>query len=146
MCIRDRYYDGSSGRDGDEVDDEENLNYEDERVDEIEDENEIGDEGGDEIGEELGEDGSEEQREDGEKVQCHEVDLDYGDEKGEIAEEEEKAEVEEREAGLSLIHILCLVAPLGRVFVFGKFERLNCRGAVSYTHLDVYKRQGLADS
>ena len=59
-----QYYDGGSGRDGD---DEENLNYDDERIDEKEDENEIGevgeevcegagDEGGEEIGEELGED------------------------------------------------------------------------------------------
>ena len=42
-------------------------------------------------------DGSEEQLEDGEELQCHDVDLDYGDEEGEIVEEKE--EVEEREAG-----------------------------------------------
>ena len=98
--------DGGSGRDGDDVDDE------------CVDENEIGEEVGEEvcegavdeeIGEELGEDGSDEQLEDGEEVQCHKFDLDYGDEEGGIAEEEEVEEeegieeekegVEEREAG-----------------------------------------------
>ena len=62
------------------------------------------DEGDAEIGEELGEDavedGSGEQLEGGEEVQCHDVDLDYRDEKGEIVEDEEEKEgLEEREAG-----------------------------------------------
>ena len=61
-----------------------------------------GDECDEEIDEELGEDavedGSDEQLEDDEEVQCHEVDLDYGDEKGEIVEEEEEKEgLEERQ-------------------------------------------------
>ena len=65
---------------------------------------------GEELGEDAVEDGSEEQREDGEKVQCHDVDLDYVDEEGEIVEkkEVEKEGLEERKAeelDLSLIHI-----------------------------------------
>ena len=45
------------------------------------------------------EDGSEEQLEGGEEVQCHDVDLDYGDEEGEMVEEEEghEEEVEKEE-------------------------------------------------
>ena len=83
--------DGGSGRDGDDADDERVY------------ENEIGEEVDEEIGEE--------QLEVGEEVQCNDVDLDYGDEEGEIVEEK-KVEAEELEA-------------------------------VSYTHLDVYKRQVL---
>ena len=51
-----------------------------------------------ELREDAAEDGSEEQLEDAEEVQCCEVDLDYGDEKGEIVEEEEEKEgLEERQ-------------------------------------------------
>ena len=68
-------------------------------------EKKVGEEVCEGAGEDAVEDGSEEQLEDGEEVQCHEVDLDYGDEEGEIVEEkeegieEEKEGLEEREAG-----------------------------------------------
>ena len=92
--------DGGSGSDGDDVDDE--RVGENEIGEEVSEEvgEGVGDKGDEEIGEELGEDGvedgSDKQLENDEEVQCHEVHLDYGDEKGEIAEEEE---VEEREVG-----------------------------------------------
>ena len=41
------------------------------------------------------EDGSEEQLEDGEELQCHEVDLDYVEERKEEVEEREKGEIVE---------------------------------------------------
>ena len=82
--------DGGSGRGGDDVDEE--------RVDEKEDVDEIGEEIGEELGEHVVEDGSEEQLEDAEELRCHEVDLDYGDRKGEIVEEQEEKEgLEERQ-------------------------------------------------
>ena len=56
MCIRDRYYDGDSGRDGDDVDDEcVNENEIGEEVGEEVCEG-AGDEASEEVGEELGED------------------------------------------------------------------------------------------